>query len=105
MAREWRCHASRPSARNHPPRNPHPPTHASYATYYLTRNSLTYTAPVMVADPALRMDITQARRQCVGRGARARACAPARPPVAAPELLPPPSHKHPPHTHARRLGQ
>ncbi len=31
----------------------------SYACYYLTRNSLTYTAPVMVADPTLGMDITQ----------------------------------------------
>ena len=31
-----------------------------YAAYYLTRNSLTYTAPVMVADKALHMDITQA---------------------------------------------
>ena len=30
-----------------------------YACYYLTRNSLTYTAPVMVADAALKMDITQ----------------------------------------------
>jgi len=30
-----------------------------YSTYYLTRNSLTYTAPVMVADPKLAMDITQ----------------------------------------------
>ncbi|KAL0031772.1 hypothetical protein WJX79_006580 [Trebouxia sp. C0005] len=30
-----------------------------YACYYLTRNSLTYTAPVMTADPALKMDITQ----------------------------------------------
>ncbi|KXZ49035.1 hypothetical protein GPECTOR_23g122 [Gonium pectorale] len=30
-----------------------------YSCYYLTRNSLTYTAPVMVADPALGMDITQ----------------------------------------------
>ena len=30
-----------------------------YASYYLTRNSLTYTAPVMVADKALNMDITQ----------------------------------------------
>ncbi|KAK9864915.1 hypothetical protein WJX84_009121 [Apatococcus fuscideae] len=30
-----------------------------YACFYLTRNSLTYTAPVMVADPALKMDITQ----------------------------------------------
>eukprot|EP00884_Botryococcus_braunii_P006797 jgi/Botrbrau1/16118/Bobra.7_2s0080.2 len=30
-----------------------------YASYYLTRNSLTYTAPVMVADPKLAMDITQ----------------------------------------------
>lgn len=30
-----------------------------YSFYYLTRNSLTYTAPVMVADPALGMDITQ----------------------------------------------
>lgn len=30
-----------------------------YACYYLTRNSLTYTAPVMVADPTLGMDITQ----------------------------------------------
>lgn len=29
-----------------------------YACYYLTRNSLTYTAPVMVADPLLNMDIT-----------------------------------------------
>eukprot|EP00873_Tetraselmis_striata_P014517 jgi/Tetstr1/434781/TSEL_023832.t1 len=29
-----------------------------YACYYLTRNSLTYTAPVMVADPLLGMDIT-----------------------------------------------
>ena len=33
-----------------------------YSCYYLTRNSLTYTAPVMVSDPALKMDITQARR-------------------------------------------
>ena len=32
-----------------------------YSCYYLTRNSLTYTAPVMVSDPALKMDITQAR--------------------------------------------
>jgi sugar phosphate permease len=31
----------------------------SYSCYYLTRNSLTYTAPVMVADPKLAMDITQ----------------------------------------------
>ncbi|GIL82636.1 hypothetical protein Vretimale_8235 [Volvox reticuliferus] len=30
-----------------------------YSSYYLTRNSLTYTAPVMVADPVLHMDITQ----------------------------------------------
>ena len=30
-----------------------------YACYYLTRNSLTYAAPVMVADAALGMDITQ----------------------------------------------
>lgn len=30
-----------------------------YSSYYLTRNSLTYTAPVMVADPTLGMDITQ----------------------------------------------
>ncbi|GFR44243.1 hypothetical protein Agub_g5444 [Astrephomene gubernaculifera] len=30
-----------------------------YSSYYLTRNSLTYTAPVMVADPSLHMDITQ----------------------------------------------
>ncbi|KAG2488806.1 hypothetical protein HYH03_012606 [Edaphochlamys debaryana] len=30
-----------------------------YSCYYLTRNSLTYTAPVMVADPSLHMDITQ----------------------------------------------
>lgn len=30
-----------------------------YACYYLTRNSLTYTAPVMVSDPTLKMDITQ----------------------------------------------
>ncbi|GFH06600.1 MFS domain-containing protein [Haematococcus lacustris] len=30
-----------------------------YSSYYLTRNSLTYTAPVMVADPRLGMDITQ----------------------------------------------
>lgn len=30
-----------------------------YACYYLTRNSLTYTAPVMVSDPSLKMDITQ----------------------------------------------
>uniref|UniRef100_A0A7R9V7P4 Major facilitator superfamily (MFS) profile domain-containing protein n=1 Tax=Chlamydomonas euryale TaxID=1486919 RepID=A0A7R9V7P4_9CHLO len=29
-----------------------------YSSYYLTRNSLTYTAPVMVADPSLGMDIT-----------------------------------------------
>lgn len=29
-----------------------------YSAYYLTRNSLTYTAPVMVADKALGMDIT-----------------------------------------------
>lgn len=29
-----------------------------YSSYYLTRNSLTYTAPVMVADPLLKMDIT-----------------------------------------------
>lgn len=32
-----------------------------YACYYLTRNSLTYTAPVMVSDPSLNMDITQVR--------------------------------------------
>ena len=32
---------------------------AGYAPYYLTRNSLTYTAPVMVATPALGMDVTQ----------------------------------------------
>jgi hypothetical protein len=32
---------------------------ASYSCYYLTRNSLTYTAPVMVADARLGMDITQ----------------------------------------------
>ena len=32
-----------------------------YSCYYLTRNSLTYTAPVMVSDAALKMDITQAR--------------------------------------------
>ena len=32
-----------------------------YACYYLTRNSLTYAAPVMVADAALGMDITQVR--------------------------------------------
>eukprot|EP00198_Chlamydomonas_reinhardtii_P009859 XP_001699196.1 hexose-phosphate transporter, minor isoform [Chlamydomonas reinhardtii] len=30
-----------------------------YSSYYLTRNSLTYTAPVMVADASLHMDITQ----------------------------------------------
>lgn len=30
-----------------------------YSCYYLTRNSLTFAAPVMVADPALNMDITQ----------------------------------------------
>ncbi|KAK9916786.1 hypothetical protein WJX75_006994 [Coccomyxa subellipsoidea] len=30
-----------------------------YASYYLTRNSLTYTAPVMVSDATLKMDITQ----------------------------------------------
>lgn len=30
-----------------------------YSSYYLTRNSLTYTAPVMVADASLGMDITQ----------------------------------------------
>eukprot|EP00192_Tetraselmis_astigmatica_P003662 CAMPEP_0117659088 /NCGR_PEP_ID=MMETSP0804-20121206/6239_1 /TAXON_ID=1074897 /ORGANISM="Tetraselmis astigmatica, Strain CCMP880" /LENGTH=549 /DNA_ID=CAMNT_0005465709 /DNA_START=69 /DNA_END=1718 /DNA_ORIENTATION=- len=30
-----------------------------YACFYLTRNSLTYTAPVMVADPLLKIDITQ----------------------------------------------
>ena len=30
-----------------------------YSSYYLTRNSLNYAAPVMVADPALSMDITQ----------------------------------------------
>ena len=30
-----------------------------YACYYLTRNSLTYTAPVMVADASLGMDITR----------------------------------------------
>uniref|UniRef100_A0A7S0YG03 Major facilitator superfamily (MFS) profile domain-containing protein n=1 Tax=Polytomella parva TaxID=51329 RepID=A0A7S0YG03_9CHLO len=30
-----------------------------YSSYYLTRNSLTYTAPVMVADTSLSMDITQ----------------------------------------------
>ena len=35
--------------------------HCRYAAYYLTRNSLTYTAPVMVADPALKMDISQVR--------------------------------------------
>ena len=35
-----------------------------YSCYYLTRNSLTYTAPVMVSDPALKMDITQARHLC-----------------------------------------
>eukprot|EP00191_Tetraselmis_sp_GSL018_P003122 CAMPEP_0177601082 /NCGR_PEP_ID=MMETSP0419_2-20121207/14035_1 /TAXON_ID=582737 /ORGANISM="Tetraselmis sp., Strain GSL018" /LENGTH=525 /DNA_ID=CAMNT_0019094255 /DNA_START=772 /DNA_END=2349 /DNA_ORIENTATION=+ len=29
-----------------------------YACFYLTRNSLTYTAPVMVADPTLNIDIT-----------------------------------------------
>ena len=29
-----------------------------YSSYYLTRNSLTYTAPAMVADAALGMDIT-----------------------------------------------
>jgi sugar phosphate permease len=29
-----------------------------YSCYYLTRNSLTYTAPVMVADPTLGLDIT-----------------------------------------------
>lgn len=29
-----------------------------YSSYYLTRNSLTYTAPAMVADPTLGMDIT-----------------------------------------------
>jgi len=41
---------------------PHPPVTAGrYSCYYLTRNSLTYTAPVMVSDPALKMDITQAR--------------------------------------------
>lgn len=39
------------------PRDPLPP--CRYACYYLTRNSLTYTAPVMVADPKLGMDITQ----------------------------------------------
>jgi hypothetical protein len=40
-----------------PPAPAHPPR--SYSSYYLTRNSLTYTAPVMVADPRLGMDITQ----------------------------------------------
>eukprot|EP01026_Neomeris_dumetosa_P058917 TRINITY_DN5499_c0_g1_i5.p1 TRINITY_DN5499_c0_g1~~TRINITY_DN5499_c0_g1_i5.p1 ORF type:complete len:538 (+),score=63.90 TRINITY_DN5499_c0_g1_i5:62-1675(+) len=30
-----------------------------YACYYLTRNSLSYVSPVMLADPALGMDITQ----------------------------------------------
>ena len=29
-----------------------------YSSYYLTRNSLTFTAPVMVADPKLNVDIT-----------------------------------------------
>lgn len=29
-----------------------------YSAYYLTRNSLTFTAPVMVADPSLNIDIT-----------------------------------------------
>lgn len=29
-----------------------------YSSYYLTRNSLTFTAPVMVADPKLNIDIT-----------------------------------------------
>ena len=37
-----------------------------YSCYYLTRNSLTYTAPVMVSDPALKMDITQARIPLTG---------------------------------------
>ncbi len=30
-----------------------------YSAYYLTRNSLTYTAPVMVADPALGFSLSQ----------------------------------------------
>ena len=30
----------------------------SYSCYYLTRNSLTYTAPVMVADKALGLDVS-----------------------------------------------
>jgi hypothetical protein len=29
----------------------------SYTTFYLTRGSLTYTAPLLVADPALGLDI------------------------------------------------
>ena len=46
-----------------------------YACYYLTRNSLTYTAPVMVADASLKMDITQVQHstarhlQCPQQGA------------------------------------
>jgi hypothetical protein len=41
--------------------SPSPPAPAlrSYAAYYLTRNSLTYTAPVMVSDPSLGFSMTQ----------------------------------------------
>ena len=43
-----------------------------YACYYLTRNSLTYTAPVMVSDPSLKMDITQV--QYLSSPSLSRAC-------------------------------
>jgi sugar phosphate permease len=37
-----------------------------YACFYLTRNSLTYTAPVMVADEALGISLTDVR--CIIHG-------------------------------------
>jgi len=46
-----------------------------YSCYYLTRNSLTYTAPVMVADAALNMDITQVRPRCSRFVCEGRQCA------------------------------
>ncbi len=45
-----------------------------YACYYLTRNSLTYTAPVMVSDPSLGMDITQVLTSLSGVHAVAYCC-------------------------------
>ena len=35
------------------------PSRRRYAAYYLTRNSLSYTAPEMIKDPALNFDMTK----------------------------------------------